>query len=395
MGVVDNHLTDRCLQATNWVLNSGIQSKDGAFFGWYDSYQDNYPFIYGEMIGYGITTSLWLYDRTQLDIHLERAKQAANWLKEIMIYDGDNANAKGAVIWRYYPDSKRGPELCYSFDNGMCLSGIVELYRITGSNRYLELAENIAKWLIVRMQNPDGSFKPFYNYRDDVYRGNKWSQKSGTFHLKIVIGLLKLYEETNDNELLQSAVKLANWARGLQKPSGEFRINADSNETYLHPHCYTLEGWLYLHLFLHETEQLSLLDYDILEIVRKGFEWALSCQKQDYGFSRIAYYSEEKSLDETSETLAQMIRIDLLLSELGPSDSRLDLEKSVQRLFSFQDLDSSNKKVRGGFAYGILEGEKVDHYNCWATFFSLQALTMYKDHLSGKKEFNHYIRWLI
>lgn len=155
---------ERLKLAIDWILNSGIQHPSGYFSCWFDINKSEYPFIYGEMIGYGIETFLWLYHKEKHEIYLERARSAADWLLENMSYKGNDLNAKGAFLWKCFLPSFSAVPICYAFDTGMCLSGLTDLFRTTGEQKYLESAISAARWLVDVMQNDDGSFKARYDH---------------------------------------------------------------------------------------------------------------------------------------------------------------------------------------------------------------------------------------
>ena len=69
----------------------------------------------------------------------------------------------------------------YSFDNGICLSALIDIYKETENRNYLETALEIGSWLIDVMQQEDGSFKPLYNWKEESYPINQKNRSWAIF----------------------------------------------------------------------------------------------------------------------------------------------------------------------------------------------------------------------
>jgi hypothetical protein len=87
--------------------------------------------------------------------------------------------------------------LFYSFDNGMIVIGILNMYKITKNAMLLHLAKVMAEALIERffdgeklVARLDSSFKPIKIDKEaDIV---KWSTVPGPYHCKLSIALLQL-----------------------------------------------------------------------------------------------------------------------------------------------------------------------------------------------------------
>jgi len=379
--------------AVQWLLNSGIQNSTGAFSGWYDAEKREYPFIYGEMIGYGIQTFLYLYDREKEYEYLRRAERAADWLIKNMVYRGNDLLARGAFVWRYYLPNGPLSTLVYAFDNGICMSALVDLFQATYKEKYLNSAISTAEWLLDVMRNSDGSFKACYDFQAKTFGNGRWSKLPGSYHAKLSIGLLKLYSVTKNEKLVKSVRELCDWVLKLQKEDGGFKTNKMSNDIYVHAHCYAVEGLLYASKMLSEKR--------FEEAALKGCEWLQKVQKSNGAISRWYYGQEGPSADENTEALAQTVRLWLLSSLNNSNRDLIDnpllnrLQKAVNRLLDMQCLKARDKRANGGFFYAILEGKLVPHINCWSTLFSIQALQMYLDWVAGNFSYEYFLKWLI
>ncbi|MFH1420618.1 MAG: DapH/DapD/GlmU-related protein [Candidatus Aenigmatarchaeota archaeon] len=373
---------DPIKSSKNWLLFSGIQNitadtrTDGGFNSWYDADTGTYPYIYSEITGYGITTLLYLYNKNKEEILLEHAKMAADWLINVAVH------ATGGVKTRFYykyannsADEQNfysfDSEIIYSFDNGMVMYALTNLYKLTGIDAYLEHAKKIANFLL-GMQKSDGLFYATYNAKTGELGDtqDKWSTQSGSYHAKVAMGLIDLYEVCGDERYLNSAIKICNAALLLQKPEGRFISFSDSGATHMHPHSYSAEGLLYAGIKLGNNEYL--------EAARRATEWALAMQLETGGVPCIV--ADEVNKNERSDTLAQTLRLAALLLSSGLINHKTKIDELRKRLLGFQHRN-------GGFIYGSDEtGKKMNHTNSWCTMFALQALDLYNKHFNNQEK---------
>lgn len=380
---------ERLKLAIDWILNSGIQHPSGYFSCWFDINKSEYPFIYGEMIGYGIETFLWLYHKEKHAVYLDRARSAADWLLDNMSYKGNDPNAKGAFVWKCFFPSFSVVPICYAFDTGMCLSGLTDLFRTTGEQKYLESAISAGRWLVDVMQNDDGSFKARYDHANQSFNDGKWSTNPGSYHAKLSIGLLKLYKITKDETLANSVTKLCDWVLSLQQSDGRFLNTKNSKDFYLHSHCYTIEGLFFA------ARKIDYISQKLDRSVLKGTRWLVESQKPNGGISRLYSSDSGFSSDENAETLAQTIRLCLFSISRGNKSQLEKLEKMISRLLNLQCTANEDKRAKGGFYYAVLENELIRHVNCCATLFSAQAMQMYLDWKLKRAIPRSYIDYLI
>jgi len=315
--------------AKEWLLNSGIQNVgkdakiDGGFNSWFDMKNKNYPFIYSEITGYGISTLLFLNKMQPNKIFVERAKLAAEWL-----------------------------------------------------TKYLKAAEKIAEFLM-KCYKGNGLFYAAYdsqkdNFIDDV---KKWSYQSGSFHCKVALGLLELSEINDEDSYKKAAIDLCKTTVEMQEEDGKFETFRGTGDTNLHPHLYSTEGLTYVGIKLNNE--------NFLRSAARACEWVLKSQMKNGGipcmFVKGKFVQEERS-----DVLAQTLRIASILAEmniLDVEDLNKKLKKLKARLITFQNLHEDQK---GGFFYGSDEtGKRLDHLNSWCTMFAVQAVNMH-EHLEKK-----------
>ncbi len=335
----------------NWLLNSGIQNLDnnkGSINSWYELKEKRYPYIYPETTGYAITTFLFMNKLKPEKKLTERAKLAADWLIKRNSTNENNNNEK--------PE----PYLFYAFDNGMVLTGLMNVYEETKEQKYLEGAKKIADMLI-KMQKPNGEFYAYHNKNTNkmVDSDEKWSTQSGSYHAKLAIGLLKLHGATKHGQYKEAAEKICNASLRMQQQNGRFISCRTKKSTHLHPHCYSAEGLLYAGKVLGKQEYM--------EAARKATQWVLNNLREDGGIN--CWYNEGEFKNcERSDTLAQTLRLAKLLEMNHPKQ-----EKLKQRLLSFMDTETRQK---GGFFFCIENNETIKHLNSWCSMFALQTLTL-------------------
>ena len=349
--------------ASGWILNSSIQSEKGGFYAWYDSDKGEYPYLYSEISGYGITALLFLSKLFGADELIGRARMSADWLIRTSLHPS------GGVRTRLYKNDETADETysfsaenIFSFDTGMVLNGMINLHGVTSEKRFLETAGILAEFLIKNMQNRDGSLSAVYNAKKKtkiVLKDNKWSSQSGPFHAKVSMGLADLFEITGNTRYKNAAIKICEYALTRQNESGRFITDNESGTTNLHPHCYAAEGLLY-----------AGRCFDIPDFIKssgKAAEWIFS-HISPRGINEL-YDPHTNAFNDLrrSDVLAQALRLGLLHSfDQGIEDLRAVL-------LEHQD-NSDDKRRRGGFYYSL---DRQD-INSWCTMFAVQALAYYQ-----------------
>ena len=132
--------------AKNWILNSGIRNINesskyyGGFNAWYDTTNKKFSFVYSEITGYGINILLFLNKIKPNNIFINRARKAADWLINTAFEP-----SVGGILCRFDYDSNKFTKKVCTFDNGICLNSLVNLYRITNDRKYLDFSLKIAE----------------------------------------------------------------------------------------------------------------------------------------------------------------------------------------------------------------------------------------------------------
>jgi len=353
--------------------------KPGYFFCWYDADSKEYPFVYTEMLGYGISTLLYFYQKTSDRRYLERAEKTGDWLIENV------TSQNGAFKWKYFLNHKTADEVLYAFDNAMCVRALSDLHRLTEKGKYQKAAIKSGKWLLEEMREDDGSFRARYDPESQVYGGNRWSHRAGAYHSKIGMGLPEV--ERNLPKFDNATRTLGKWVLSLQTGDGRFITNPGSTDTYVHAHCYAAEGLLNMGM---PASNSSFIDAAL-----KAAAWLKTIQRTEGTVGR--WYRDGIGLmdDDNMDALAQSIRLWILCDAL---QDRIDYTESIENglscLLRYQNLDD-DPRTRGGLHYASLNGEVVPHINCCVSLFTAQVLQMYLERVSGTLSIDFEVKWLV
>lgn len=360
---------------SNWLTDSGVQIKskdpqeEGGFGSWYDTNIKAWPFIYSEITGYMLTTMCWLYETTGEKKYLDSALKAGHWLLNTTHEPNGGFHCNHPLIAER-KEFKRNQQ--YAFDNGIILNGLVCLYRATKDEVWLASAVTAADWLVNFAQKPNGAFYPVYQMDENkLFESDKdWSTESGSYHAKIAIGLLNLYDVTKKAKYKTSAEKVCDFAMGCQNGAGRFISFMNRGGTNSHPHSYSCEALWVAGKYLNRE--------DYLKSSAKGVEWLLGLQNQE-GIVPRQYLDDKPVYNERVDVLSQCLRMAVLIKEEGLLNPQLDekLHKLAAILPSYQ-AKTNDIHTNGGFYFGKLSnGTPVFHVNVWVSAFAMQALDLY------------------
>jgi len=359
--LINTHLE----KVKTWLCHSGIQNVEedqaGGVNAWYDLARKEYPYIYSEITGYAITTFLFLDKLFPDPIYLNRAEMAAQWILNHAFHPC------GGVLTRLYLSDKYKVNLydfdsenIFAFDTGMVLYGMICLYAKTKNNEYLYASEVMAKFLIEKMQNQDGSLSAIYDAKNDkvINTYEKWSSQAGGFLAKVSMGLIDVFANTSAGRYRDAAVKLCEFALTTQDTSGRFITDKPTQTTHLHPHSYTAEG-----LFYTGT---AIKNKSFINAAERAVEWSLDHVEED-GINALYDPTEGGSFNsiQRSDILAQTLRLGILLQR----GEKLDWLKAKLLFYQYQ---KDQDKQQGGFYFSLLGCD----LNAWCSMFALQAIAL-------------------
>ena len=364
--------------AADWMLSSGIQSNEGGFYAWYDLAKKSPSFIYSEITGYAITALLFLKNIYNDDTYLEKARKAASWINNYALLK------QGAVKTRLYENDSSADKLysfsgenIFSFDLGMVLYGMINLYKSTKEKIFLESCVKMADFLLDKMYKNDGSFHAIYNVNTEKAHEffDKWSNQSGSFHSKLGLGLVDMFDVTKNKKYIDAARAICEYALNKQEASGRFITNFADKTTNLHPHCYSTEGLLYVGSYLKSEK--------FINAAKKAVIWI---------FDNISGGKIDELYNPKTNNFNKFQRVDALSQSL-----RLGVifEMDRKKLGALKDFILEHQYLKGDSNQigGFLYSKNTEHINCWSTMFALQALAIYENNqfISKDKKIDLFI----
>ena len=312
-----------------WISSGAPQSSSGAFAAWVELASGEKAYDYAEITGYALT---YLAARDELtDPEAEVGRRAAEWLtarvrqRRLAARDGWDGDA------------------VYLFDLGMISAGLQTFGRRVEEQRYVDAGLELVELLESELA---GEISPVSGHAPRSERTN-WSTR-GIVHLaKLVQSLLLAGRE-------ESARRLIDAARAVQRPDGHMPTDPESAVTMLHPHLYGAEGlWMW---------GSAMGDQDAVDRARANVQWVWTHQLQTGGLPRAFGRPEPiEQLDVTS----QAVRMALLLGVHTPA-----VDRAIERLLEVA------RERDGMLAMPYQPGSPDVHLNTWVTMFASQALAL-------------------
>lgn len=379
-----NQLSQNALRANvEWLLNSDIKIKTGidkgALYGWKYLDPPSYPFVYSEITGYAISCYSWIYSELRQEKALEAAKQAAEWVIRKM--DSEHLLVAGYRRLDTFTEKGDLSNQIYLFDNGMGMNGLLNLFRLTGNEKYLTEARNMADSLVKHFFKNSTFNVALIDklHRPKRVLNSKWSAAAGPHHSKLSFGLLTL-SKYDDNPIYKKfSDSVCEYAISLQNSDGSFATIFNSNIIQMHPHLYACEGLVYSGIFLSSEEYFRA--------GLRGIIWAVH-QFNDKG---VLTKDNSKSSTEQSDIISQLLRLVILChSHLLKFFDRSTLTDTIdnlhERILTYCIL--SNDVNRGGIKYQ----PNLASTCSWCTMFCMQALWLWWKKTNGKLKKDE--RWI-
>ena len=242
------------------------------------------------------------------------------------------AQLHGALTNTAEPGGVRRGEIGYAFDTAMALRGVLDHSPDGGYP-----VEEWTRALIEAVETGRGC-SPTPSLEADT----PWSLSFGAHQAKLAAGLLAagtVLDTAGAVELLRERTLR------LQRPDGRFSIHAASSRTYLHAHCYAVEGLL----------MMGGAD----EAVRAGVAWLARVQQPDGSY--LAWHDgTAASGPARTDATAQAVR---LFRCLDPPHYQPQIESAAAFLISCVD-------PLGGVRYEAGSRDRT----AWSTMFTAQAL---------------------
>jgi hypothetical protein len=329
-------------------LHSGIQERDGGVARFYRSDTAANAAVSTEITGYSASALAYLHARTGKQEYLDAAVRAARYLTR-------KAWDSAASTFPFEPGSDRA----YFFDIGIIVRGLLAVWRATGDEEFHTRAQEAALSLAFDFLG-DGSFHPVISLPDKqpLPEEPRWSRKPGCYQLKAALAWREI-GDPHARQLFDAAVAsaLATHETFLEEEKDREKVM-----DRLHAYCYFLEALLFT----------------------AGPRDALTS-----GIDRAGQLLRDIApVFERSDVNAQLLRVRLIAHHLGivPLDESAAREEA-SRVASFQALEATDVRLRGGFWFGRKGEQVLPFSNPVSTAFCLQALALWDDHQAGRWSF--------
>jgi hypothetical protein len=320
-----------------WLLNSGIQSRNGGVARYYRSDVGRNEPISTEITGYAASAFVYLFEKTGGTAFRDRALLAANFLTRCA-WDRESQT---------FPFEYPGRTPAFFFDCGIIVRGLLAVWRMSGDEQFLQAA-TAGGYSMLRDFDAGNDFHPVLELpsKRPMPRDARWSRSAGCYQLKAAMAWRELGDVTGVEEFgfafdRMMQMSLAGQANFLPGTEDENRVMDR------------------LHAYLYYLEACVSYGRDVSEGIERvaGYVGAIGPR-----FAR-------------SDVYAQLLRVRLL--------SGHGLERAAGEVL---ELEKFQIKLAGGFYFGIKNGEFLPFINPVSTIFAMQAQEMWLEHQSGALE---------
>jgi hypothetical protein len=233
----------------------------------------------------------------------------------------------------------------YTFDTAMALSGLLEHETVSGRVVEPGLTRRLADFLDEALSARCASS----GREGPAGDSRRWSRCYGSHLLKVSFSLCAYVERTSDRHRLRHIGRLMEDLIPLYE-RGRFRNNRNSPETYLHAHCYAVEGLLCI-----QCRGLG----DVGRIVSGAADWLTTIQDPDGGIPAWHDGQTRKGSSHADAT-AQAVRI---WACLDPANYAEPIARSIGFLAGLGSPCGGIRYCPGNY-----------DVNTWATIFAIQAV---------------------
>jgi hypothetical protein len=343
-------ITETLSRVGQWFLTSGIQEPNGGVARFYRADLGCNRAISTEITGYTASALAYLHSVTGDEAYLERARHTAHFLaREAWDTTTDN------FPFEYGAGAE---SMLYFFDCGIVVRGLMAVWRETREQGLLDRplldrAYDCARAMI-RDFDTGSELHPILTLPDKtpIARDWRWSRNPGCYQLKSALAWRELaflngeadFDLAFSRHLERSLADYGSFLPGSSEPE---RVM-----DRLHAFSYFLESLL------------SCMDDE-----RCLFALA-------DGIGQVGRHLREISpVFARADVYAQLLRVRLMASVTLPLDLD-EAQEEAEALAKFQ-VNSSDPRTDGGFAFGARNGEIIPHINPVSTAFALQALHMW------------------
>lgn len=246
-------------------------------------------------------------------------------------------------------------EQAYTFDTAMALGGLLADATRAGT-------EGVARrWTDLLVTAADKrSPAAGQSWARALTPETRWSESFGAHQAKVVGALLASRDRFGPSAGVGDAVGICvAAATEIQEVDGRFRAHSLTVQTYVHSHCYAVEGLLMAASGGASTTHESVLA-DLKDRARAGASWLAAVQQASGGLA--AWHDGQSSSGPVrADATAQALRIWTLVDPDAYADSCARAVAALEGL-----------RVPGR---GLRYEPGSDDVNAWSTIFAYQALS--------------------
>lgn len=188
-----------------------------------------------------------------------------------------------------------------------------------------------------------------------------------SYYSRVAYALLNLYEQTNNEKYKQSAIKNLDWVLSNQQENGFFKyFSFDKNEKApLHTIAYTIEGLLKSGLILNEQKYIDAAKKTADSFLNKEL---FSFYNSDWS------HDNEKCLT----GMAQMAIIFLIFYAANKKVKYLDNARKINKYLKKRQMQSGAEEIKGAIpgSYPISGKYMPYSYPNWAAKFFIDSLLL-------------------
>ena len=274
----------------------------------------------------------------------QREEVDQRWMEVVMQMQGPDGLLYYPLVGRpwgrngdscpVYGTIPEGDQFTEPFANGRLLGAIAIYYKLTGDERWKEMGERIVDRLAkVAVHGEDVAYftKPIYainEVSDSTIVPGSWT---GICFANVPTGLAQFYNTTGYEPALTLSGKVARYVRdhgGIFDLEGRFT----GDRIHFHGHSLALVGLLHY--------GAAAQDWEMIQFVRKGYEYAKTHMISTVGFAPELITPAEY---ETSEicSVADMISLGIKLTLAGAGDYWDDVDRWIRNQFAEGQLTST------------------------------------------------------
>lgn len=332
------------------MLDSGIQQTCGGVARYYLSENGRNKPISTEITGYTASALVYLFQLTNREEYLGRARKTARFLTDFA-WDSELES----FPFEHPSPSAESRHRAYFFDCGIIVRGLLAVWRQSREQRLLDVALTAAHGMLADFRT-GCEYHPILELpaKEPAPRTDHWSHTPGCYQLKAALAWYELAEAAADDALRQAYFGLLENALATHScylPGSNDRHHVMDR---LHAYSYFLEGLIPM---LNRAECIEAYSQGIDAVSRYLREIAPS-------FTR-------------SDVCAQLLRARVFGAHAIGIDTEAAAEEA-RELAEFQ-AESEDRRLDGGFSFGRRGCSMSPHINPVSTVFALQALEMWRN----------------